>query len=234
MTEQSPTMLSAEFLSAVRHGEETAALRSRLASLPEAEISGFSRERATAFWLNVYNGYAQYHLDRKPALYDSKRRFFGGKRSRVAGHQLSLDDIEHGLLRGSKSKYGLGYLPRLFPSGFERTHRLADADPRLHCALNCGAASCPPILAYSADGVDDELDVATTSFLETETTRTDGRLYVSRLLLYYRGDFGGRAGIYAFLERHGVIDADERPPIRYKPYDWRLQRGQYADGLGPE
>jgi len=76
--------------------------------------------------------------------------------------------------------------------------------------------------------------VATTSFLETETTRTDGRLYVSRLLLYYRGDFGGRAGIYAFLERHGVIDADERPPIRYKPYDWRLQRGQYADGLGPE
>jgi len=59
MTEQSPTMLSAEFLSAVRHGEETAALRSRLASLPEAEISGFSRERATAFWLNVYNGYAQ-------------------------------------------------------------------------------------------------------------------------------------------------------------------------------
>jgi hypothetical protein len=90
------------------------------------------------------------------------------------------------------------------------------------------------ILAYSADGVDDELDVATTSFLETETTRTDGRLYVSRLLLYYRGDFGGRAGIYAFLERHGVIDADERPPIRYKPYDWRLQRGQYADGLGPE
>ena len=90
------------------------------------------------------------------------------------------------------------------------------------------------ILAYSADGVDDELDVATASFLETETTRTDGRLYVSRLLLYYRGDFGGRAGIYAFLERHGVIDADERPPIRYKPYDWRLQRGQYADGLGPE
>ena len=230
MTEPSPPVLAAEFLAAVRRGEPTADLRSALANLPESALAAMDRDAATAFWLDVYNGYVQYHLDRKPSLYDSKRRFFGGKRIRVAGHQLSLDDIEHGLLRGSKSKYGLGYLPRLRPSAFERRHRLADADPRIHFAVNCGAVSCPPILTYSAERIDAELDVATTAYLENETRREHGALSVPRLLLYYRGDFGGRAGIYAFLERHGVLEPGERPKIRYRSYDWTRQRGQYGDG----
>jgi len=232
MREPSPPALAAEFLAAVRRGEPTAEIRSALASLPEAALAAMDHEAATAFWLNVYNGYAQYHLDRKPSLYGSTRRFFGGKRIRVAGQQLSLDDIEHGLLRGSKTKYGLGYLPRPFPSAFERRQRLPEADPRLHFALNCGAASCPPILAYSAAGVDAELDLATASYLESEAEWRDGTLYVPRLLLYYRGDFGGRAGIYAFLERHGLLQPGERPNVRYKPYDWSLERGQYADSPG--
>lgn len=230
MTEPSPPALAAEFLAAVRRGEPTADLRSALATLPESALTAMGREAATAFWLDVYNGYAQYHLDRKPSLYDSKRRFFGGKRIRVAEQQLSLDDIEHGLLRGSKTKYGLGYLPRPFPSMFERRHRLAEADPRIHFAVNCGAASCPPILAYSAESIDEELDLATAAYLENETCFDDGTLYVPRLLLYYRGDFGGRAGIYAFLEQHGVLKPGERPKIRYRSYDWTLQRRQYGDG----
>lgn len=229
MSEPSPPALAAEFLAAVRQGEPTAELRSSLAGLSESTLAAMDHDAATALWLNVYNGYAQYHLQQKPSLYDSKRRFFGGERIQVAGQQLSLDDIEHGLLRGSKSKYGLGYLPRPLPSTFERRHRLPEADPRVHFALNCGSVSCPPILSYSAERVDAELAMATESFLERESRFEDGTLYVSRLLLYYRGDFGGRAGIYAFLERHGVLDPGERPKIRYEPYDWTPQHGQYGE-----
>jgi NADP-dependent 3-hydroxy acid dehydrogenase YdfG len=50
----------------------------------------------------------------------------------VAGVWLSLDDIEHGMLRGSKHPWGMGYLPRPFPSSFERRFRLERADPRIH------------------------------------------------------------------------------------------------------
>lgn len=230
MSQRDPTELASEFLGAVRRGAETVDLRSALAGLPESAIADLDASAAKAFWLNTYNAYAQYHLARKPELYESKRRFFGGKRLRVAGTQLSLDDVEHGILRASTSKYGLGHLPRPFPSGFERAHRLPTVDPRIHFALNCGAESCPFVRAYSAERVDEELGWATGGFLEFNSFRDDdGVLWLSRLFLYYRGDFGGRAGIYDFLERYGVVDPGERPTVRYREYDWTLNRGLYRE-----
>ncbi|MEF8801285.1 MAG: DUF547 domain-containing protein [Halolamina sp.] len=230
MSDRDPTELASTFLAAVKRGTGTAGLRSTLAGLPEAAMAALDVSAAKAFWLNTYNAYAQYHLERKPELYDSRRRFFGGKRLRIAGKQLSLDDVEHGILRASASKYGLGYLPRPFPSAFERSHRLPTVDPRIHFALNCGAESCPPILAYSAESVDEELEWATEGFLESNASRDDeGVVWLSRLFLYYRGDFGGRSGIYDFLERYAVVHPGERPTVRYQEYDWTLNRGMYRE-----
>ncbi|WP_323192978.1 DUF547 domain-containing protein, partial [Halostella sp. PRR32] len=53
----------------------------------------------------------------------------------VAGESLSVDDVEHGILRRSRSGIGLGYVPRLRRSRFERRHRVDDVDPRIHFAL---------------------------------------------------------------------------------------------------
>ena len=49
-----------------------------------------------------------------------------------AGRSLSLDTIEHGLLRRSRPKLGLGYLPNPLAGRFERSHRrtkLLGAEP---------------------------------------------------------------------------------------------------------
>ena len=67
---------------------------------------------------------------------------------------------------------------------------LTEAEPRIHFALNCGAASCPPIKTFSAEEVseityisvapwsivisilifqiDSQLDIATSSYLEND------------------------------------------------------------------
>lgn len=225
--------LSYEFLSAVKRGEETETYRSTLAETNESKLTvlGEDEDAAKAFWINLYNAFVQLHLERKPSLYESKRRFFGESRIVVANTQLSLDDIEHGLLRSSKWKYGLGYIPRPFPSAFERSHRLSSVDPRIHFALNCGARSCPPIVAYTASDIDRELETSTRSFLgqSSKYDRTDGRVWITRLFLYYRGDFGGRRGIYEFLEQYDVIDEDDRPRVKYMQYDWTLHKGTYRE-----
>jgi hypothetical protein len=221
--------VSREFLLAVKRGENASEHRDRLAALDEDALAALDEPAAEAFWLNAYNAAVQHDLQRDPDIFEDKRRLFGDPRLTVAGCDLSLDDVEHGILRGSKSKYGLGYLPRLFPSDFERRHRFDRADARIHFALNCAAASCPPIAAYSAEGVADELDRTVAGFLQSDCEYDDrGRLAVSRLFLYYRGDFGGRSGIYEFLREHGVIDADERPRITYKSYDWTRKLGHFA------
>lgn len=225
--------LSQDVLVAIKHGDESGVYFRELAELEDTKLATLTGDRraATAFWLNLYNAFVQQHLDDDPSLFEHRRRFFGERRIEIAGTKLSLDDIEHGLLRSSKWKYGLGYVPRPFPCAFERTYRLPDVDPRIHFALNCGAESCPPITAYSADALDSELDTSTRSFLRQSSTynRSPNELRVIRLFLYYRGDFGGRRGIYTFLERYDIIDPDDRPRIRYDTYDWTLHKGMYRN-----
>jgi hypothetical protein len=222
---------SREFLAAVKRGEDYDEHRAALAALDESTLAalGADEQAGKAFWLNCYNAVAQVLLREAPSLYEDRRQFFSAPRFTVAGRDLSLDELEHGIVRSSKWKYGLGYVPRLFPSEFERRHRLAEVDPRIHFALNCGAASCPPILAYTPEDVDEQLETATRSFLDQSSTydRDAGEVTVTRLFLYYRGDFGGRSGIYDFLERYGVLEAGDRPRVRYDDYDWTRRPGMF-------
>jgi hypothetical protein len=224
-----PVARSATLLRAVRTGEtETAAeIWREFADLGSTDLATTlsDDDARTAFWLNVYNAAVQDELRADPSRYDSRIRFFTGDRVTVAGHELSLNDIEHGILRRSKSVLGLGYVPRVFPSGFERTHRVEELDARIHFALNCGAASCPPIAAYSTADLDEELALASRSYLEIEVDYDldAGVVRVPRLFLWYRGDFGGRAGIRDYLRSYGRLPEGTSPRIRYRSYDWSLE-----------
>jgi hypothetical protein len=185
----------------------------------------------TAFWLNVYNAAVQDELRSDPNTYDSRLRFFAGNRVTVAGHRLSLNDIEHGILRRSRSVFLLGYGPRLLQSRFERTHRVSALDPRVHFALNCGAASCPPVAVYSGEDLDAELAAASRSYLtsEIEYDRDAGVVRVPRLFLWYHGDFGGQSGTLDLLHEYGALPADAAPTVRYRSYDWSLELDSFRD-----
>jgi len=232
---RSPLDLAESYLLAVRHGEDPTASRDALATLEEDALAAAldSREAATAFWLDVYNASAQHLLDGDRTLWEKRlltRPIFTDPLVTVAGHDLSLDDVEHGILRGSKTSWGLGYVPRLRPSAFEKRFRQDAVDPRIHFALNCGAASCPPVAVYTAAGVDSQLDLATESFLASECDYDPDANHatVSRLFLWYRGDFGGNAGIRSFLQHHGVVPEGRTPSLSYRDYDWSLTLGTYA------
>jgi hypothetical protein len=219
-------------LERVRRKQSPSAHRQALAALDESALAQVRTDRRTAlaFWLNVYNAATQLLLERRPGLFESRWRFFRATAITVADVDLSLDDIEHGILRGRRSKYGLGYLPRLARAGLGTDYRF-DLDPRIHFALNCGAASCPSILAYDPAGVDRTLDDATASYLEqTVTYDADrGRVRVPRLCLWYIGDFGGPSGLRAFLRDHEQIPPGSNPSLRFTDYDWTKAPRKFAD-----
>jgi hypothetical protein len=225
--------LSHDLLLAVRRGAPTAELRRQLAALPAEDLAaalGTDAERL-AFWINLYNAFSQLLLTEHRAEFERNRtRFFGAKRIDVAGYRVSLNEIEHGVLRRAKIWWSLGYLPRPFPGEFVRRYRVDRLDARIHFALNCGAASCPPIAAYDSERIDAQLALATASFLESET-RYDAATHtahVSRLLLWYLGDFGGTPGIRRLLEHHERVPVGTRPRIRFGPYDWSLALGKFS------
>jgi hypothetical protein len=232
---EAPVERSARLLRAARTGQAATAaeLRREFADYASADLAAAlsDDDARTAFWLNTYNAAVQDDLRDDPARYDSRLRFFVADRVTVAGRRLSLNDIEHGILRRSKSIFGLGYLPRILQSRFERTHRVAELDARIHFALNCGAASCPPVAAYSRERLDEELTLASRSYLDTEAEYDPeaGVVRVPQLLLWYRGDFGGRTGILDYLRTYGPLPADAAPKIRYRAYDWSLELENVLD-----
>ncbi|MEZ3116092.1 DUF547 domain-containing protein [Halobaculum sp. MBLA0147] len=206
-----------------------------LAALSSTALAPVREDRATAlaFWLTLYNAGTQVLLAREPERYESRLRgvrFFGYEWLEIDGEWLSLDDIEHGILRGSQSKYGLGYLPRLpvvSVDAFERRYRLASVDPRIHFALNCGAASCPPIRYYDPGEIDTQLDLATAGYLDAtvEYDPDAGVVTVPAPFRWYPGDF---ADPVAFLQRYDAVPADAEPRLQYESWDWSRAPGKFA------
>src|SRR5687768_3262209 len=116
------TKLSQSFLYAIRTGDSA---ESYIHQLTAADIQVLRNELHNdeyrkAFWLNIYNGFVQKILTENPGKYKNRNAFFKDKQIEIAGEHLSLDDIEHGILRRSKIKWSLGYLNKIFPSSFEK------------------------------------------------------------------------------------------------------------------
>jgi hypothetical protein len=223
--------LSVELLIAVRAGDETraTALWTELADLDRGSLAAaLPNDRArVATWLNLYNAATQRLVEADPATFTRRAYFFRQPAAVVAGQHLSLDAIEHGLLRRSRWKLGLGWLGNPVPGAFERRFRVNEVDPRIHFALNCAAASCPPIVAYDMDRLEAQLDQATRGYLAANVRRDGQRLLVPRLFLWFMGDFGGPRSVCRFLERHGVETRQAR--LRFARYDWSLQPAAWAD-----
>jgi len=226
--------LSTRFVAAVRRSAPTASIERELAG---HDISALERlsgapAAATTVWCNLYNGFTQLLLARDQSLYDSRSRFFSQRFIPIAGERVSLDEIEHGILRGGQWKFGGGYLRwPWYRSTIERVALSgADRDYRIHFALNCGAASCPPILAYDADNIDHQLTMATQSYLDSTVTYDpeQNRATVPRLCLWFRGDFGGRHGIQTLLETAEQVPPEAAPRLRYAEYDWSLATRVFA------
>jgi hypothetical protein len=203
-----------------------------LAKTTHRDLSRVRTDRRTglAFWLNVYNMATQRLLESRPELFDSRVRFFRAHAITVAGVSLTLDDVEHGIIRGGRSKYGLGYLPRIARTGLGASYRLK-LDPRVHFALNCGAVSCLTIRAYEPNTVAETLDDATTNYLKgaVEYDPEHDRVRLPRICLWYIGDFGGQSGIIELLRRFELILPGASPSLRFHSYNWTTAPRAFAD-----
>ena len=180
-----------------------------------------------AFWINIYNAYFQILRKaqqlKKPEIYKSRR-------INIAGKNFSLDDIEHGILRRYRYKFSLGYLPNPFTSNFIKSLAVDKIDYRIHFALNCGAKSCPPIAFYSPDRIDQQLDMATLTFLEGETDVLEDQkeIHITRLFQWFKGDFGGSSGIRNILKEKLKLENRDYKLI-YKAYSWDEELDNFID-----
>lgn len=129
----------------------------------------------------------------------------------VGGEQLSLGEIEHHKLRARWN------------------------EPALHACIVCASASCPNLRreAFCAARLREQMDeqVATWFANPTKGLAWDaGQLTLSRILLWFSKDFGGRQAAADFaLRALGTSHAAELRKrssfaTRYFEYSWRINR----------
>lgn len=224
-------ILSESMLLAIKRDEEFAPYIEalRLASWEELLDSVGSEDEKKAFWLNIYNAFIQIEVMANPGALGQRGSFFSKKSIQIGERRLSFDDIEHGILRRGAFKFGAGFMRNPLIWMQYRKQMLRQHDFRIHFALNCGASSCPSIMAYKSSKVSEQLHKATRGFLEEESiySEKENTVVVSRLMLWFYGDFGGHRGIRRILKHYNIIPQDKNPKIDFRPYNWTPQIGKY-------
>lgn len=197
-----------------------------LSAVSNADYLRWSWPQRQAFLINAYNAATvQLVLTRYPKLESIKD--LGGllsspwKRSFVPllGKTRSLDDIEHGLLRGA------------------REYR----DPRIHFAVNCASIGCPALRpeAFVGARLDAQLQDQTQRFLRDRSRNqlhagTAGVpvLKLSSIFDWYGDDFKGSGGVTGFVASHAdamganaaqaVALRAGKAKVGFLDYDWTL------------
>ncbi len=190
---------------------ERAALGTYLARLEATAVSALDSDEQMAFWINLYNALTvRVILEHLPLesileidLSPPSDGPWDAKITKVEGRELSLNEIEHGILRPTW------------------------ADPRIHYAVNCASIGCPNLAqrAFTADNLEDLLEASAETFVNHPrgVRFEDEDLVVSNIFLWYREDFGdSEEGIVEHLTEY----AEEPLASRLEGYDGAL-RGDY-------
>jgi hypothetical protein len=212
----------------------------RLRTFDPARLA--SREERLAFWINLYNVLvmdAVIALGIQRSVREGRLgllNFFRRATYNVGGHRISLDEIEHGILRGNQ---GNPMIPgRQFAAQDPRLGWvIRPSEPRIHFALNCASKSCPPIQVYTADKLESQLELAVYNFVSgtTEINPASQILMLSSIFKWFENDFGGRVGVLTFLvghlledERRAWISQNQNTiRLQYRPFDWGLNSAKF-------
>ncbi len=191
-----------------------------LREIPADKFDALPRADRLAYWINAYNAFTvRLILDHYPvkSIKDIGGLFrspFGKEFIELRNlrpKSLSLDDIEHGVLR-----------PQF-------------ADPRVHFAIVCASKGCPPLRseAFRAEVLEAQLDDQARRFLaDRGKNRVDVEaktLHLSPIFKWFREDFEKSAGsvpkfVARFLEEKtaAAIGDGKGWEIEYTDYDWTL------------
>ena len=178
------------------------------------------------FWINIYNAFILKKLRLNPKGYNKRNSFFSKKNIRIANHLFSFDDIEHTILRKQKWKFGFGYITNPATSNILKSLVVFQLDFRIHFALNCGAKSCPPIRIYKGDQLESQLNKAQKEFIQNSSKVNLNSIEVSKLFLWYKGDFGSKSSIIKLIEQNTGKDLKNKQ-ISYSSYLWDIDLDNY-------
>ena len=214
-----------------KNDRQVVAYTLKLTSVTREQYDRWKREERMAFWINAYNAFTVRRvLDKYPidsikdldtateSVWDQRTIPMPDFDPEGKGRNLSLNDIEHSILR---EEFG---------------------DPRIHAALNCASTGCPPLRdrAYTAEGLEKELSLQFRAWLADPAHNrfhSEERVVeLSKVFEWFAEDFrrDGKSVLGWVVEHAPKEERDwlreERPvTLRHLEYDWSLNDVEQPD-----
>lgn len=183
-------------------------LENILALAKDIKVSESEPNTYQAFWINAYNlSVIKGILDNYPLKSPlDKPGFFDKTTYELAGKSITLNDIEHKLLR-AKFK-----------------------DARFHFVLVCGAIGCPPLIgnAYLPTTLGSQLETQTKlalngTFLKVNSKKK--RVEGSEILKWYKEDFIlNHDSEIDFINEYRTEKIPQNYRLTYFTYNWNLNK----------
>jgi len=195
-------------------------LKNYLAVLDKSKPNdkNWTREERLAFWINAYNAFTvklildNYPLksikDLNPLLsIPTVRTIWSKKLFSVGGEKISLDEIEHGILR----------------KRFE--------EPRIHFAVNCASFSCPVLRAeaYFPSKINEQLEQQAVLFINDDERNiiTADNPKISKIFSWFTKDFKRNGTVIDFLNQYTKdVKIGRGADLDYLDYDWKLNEAE--------
>jgi hypothetical protein len=205
----------------IQYGQVSKADQTRLSDyikqLEKTTVSRLNRAEQKAFWINLYNALTvkvildHYpvktirDIDISPGLFTNGP--WGKKLVTIENQKVSLDDIEHRILRPIWK------------------------DARIHYGVNCASIGCPNLqsVAYTMNNTEDLLEKGAREYINDDrgVFFDNGKLVVSSIYRWFKIDFGGNdAGVIAHLLKFArpelQVKLQSADRITDTRYDWTL------------
>jgi len=187
-----------------------AQLDSYLQLLQNLDPRTYSKAQQQAYWINLYNALtvkvvlADYPVQSITKIGEGFFSFgpWDDKAAVVQGQELSLNDIEHGILRPIWQ------------------------DNRIHYAVNCASLGCPNLAAqaFTADNMEALLEHSAASYINHSrgVRFAAGELTVSSIFHWYKVDFGGTdQSLLNHLQKYAQPDLR----VQLKNYQGAIEHG---------
>ncbi len=194
-------------------GPDKAKLDGYIKSLESVKISQYNKDVQMAYWINLYNSVTvQVILDNYPVTSIKKIKsslLKSGPWSlelvKVEGTTLTLDNIEHDILRPIWQ------------------------DPRTHYAVNCASISCPNLatLAYTGDNLDKMLESGAHDYINSSRgiQKEGGNYVLSSIYKWFKEDFGDtKKNLVKHLNQYldtPLTASESQASFKYD-YDWDI------------
>ncbi len=199
---------------------DRAKLDAYLESFETLDFDTLTEDERFAAWSNIYNALTIQHMVGRYPVKSIRSGYILGPWKKVKtvvdGEEVSLDQIEHEILR------------------------VEFDDPRVHYAVNCASYGCPNLQpdAWVAATLDQDLDQAARDFINHPrgvSVRSKGGLQVSSIYKWFREDFGGNeSGVIEHLLEYAEEGLAENiranADIKKHEYDWSLNDSEASKG----